>query len=44
MERETNGSTPSQYLEDVGKGGVADLAGLKKGDYLLEVMFSIIFE
>lgn len=37
MERETNDSWPSQYLEDVGKGGVADLAGLKKGDYLLEV-------
>lgn len=36
MERETNDAWPSQYLEDVGKGGVADLAGLKKGDYLLE--------
>ncbi|KFM63782.1 SH3 and multiple ankyrin repeat domains protein 1, partial [Stegodyphus mimosarum] len=37
MERETNDVWPSQYLEDVGKGGVADLAGLKKGDYLLEI-------
>ncbi|XP_054708960.1 SH3 and multiple ankyrin repeat domains protein 3-like [Uloborus diversus] len=37
MEREMNFKLPSQYLEDVGKGGVADLAGLKKGDYLLEI-------
>lgn len=37
MEREINDTWPSQYLEDVGKGGVADLAGLKKGDYLLEI-------
>lgn len=26
-----------QYLDDVDKGGVADMAGLKKGDYLLKV-------
>lgn len=26
-----------QYLDDVDKGGVADLAGLKKGDFLLTV-------
>ncbi|XP_039278871.1 SH3 and multiple ankyrin repeat domains protein 3 [Nilaparvata lugens] len=26
-----------QYLDDVDKGGVADLAGLKKGDYLLKI-------
>lgn len=26
-----------QYLDDVDKGGVADMAGLKKGDFLLEV-------
>ncbi|GFY38792.1 SH3 and multiple ankyrin repeat domains protein 3 [Trichonephila inaurata madagascariensis] len=37
MEKESNVSWPSQYLEDVNKGGVADLAGLKKGDYLLEI-------
>ncbi|CAL1261269.1 unnamed protein product [Larinioides sclopetarius] len=37
MEKEANVSWPSQYLEDVNKGGVADLAGLKKGDYLLEI-------
>lgn len=28
-----------QYLDDVDKGGVADLAGLKKGDFLLEVNY-----
>ncbi|KAG8200115.1 hypothetical protein JTE90_018905 [Oedothorax gibbosus] len=37
MERQLNVSWPSQYLEDVNKGGVADLAGLKRGDYLLEI-------
>ncbi|XP_075212417.1 SH3 and multiple ankyrin repeat domains protein 3-like isoform X2 [Lycorma delicatula] len=26
-----------QYLDDVDKGGVADMAGLKKGDYLLKI-------
>lgn len=26
-----------QYLDDVDTSGVADVAGLKKGDYLLEV-------
>lgn len=26
-----------QYLDDVDEGGVADMAGLKKGDYLLAV-------
>ncbi|XP_065352169.1 SH3 and multiple ankyrin repeat domains protein 3-like isoform X2 [Cloeon dipterum] len=26
-----------QYLDDVDAGGVADVAGLKKGDYLLEI-------
>lgn len=26
-----------QYLDDVDKGGVADAAGLKKGDFLLAV-------
>lgn len=31
-----------QYLDDVDKGGVADLAGLKKGDFLLEVIKIII--
>lgn len=33
-----NDNWPSlQYLDDVDKGGVADMAGLKKGDFLLEV-------
>jgi SH3/ankyrin repeat-containing protein len=31
-----------QYLDDVDQGGVADMAGLRKGDYLLAV--SSIFE
>jgi len=26
-----------QYLDDVDQGGVADMAGLRKGDYLLAV-------
>ena len=26
-----------QYLDDVDQGGVADLAGLRKGDYLIQV-------
>lgn len=26
-----------QYLDDVDPGGVADMAGLKKGDFLLEI-------
>ncbi|GIY77196.1 SH3 and multiple ankyrin repeat domains protein 1 [Caerostris extrusa] len=37
MEKESNVSSPSQYLEDVNKGGVADLAGLKKRRFLLEI-------
>lgn len=28
-----------QYLDDVDQGGVADLAGLHKGDYLVAVSF-----
>lgn len=28
-----------QYLDDVDPGGVADMAGLKPGDFLLEVSF-----
>lgn len=28
---------PAQYLDDVSPGGVADLAGLRKGDYLIQV-------
>jgi SH3/ankyrin repeat-containing protein len=31
-----------QYLDDVDQGGVADMAGLRKGDYLLAV--SLEFE
>lgn len=30
-----------QYLDDVDKGGVADMAGLKKGDFLVAVSFSL---
>ena len=26
-----------QYLDDVDEGGVADLAGLRKGDFLIQV-------
>ncbi|CAN8022810.1 unnamed protein product, partial [Ixodes persulcatus] len=38
MERQPTENWPSlQYLDDVDKGGVADLAGLKKGDFLLEI-------
>ncbi|XP_022251595.1 SH3 and multiple ankyrin repeat domains protein 3-like, partial [Limulus polyphemus] len=38
MERQPTDNWPSlQYLDDVDKGGMADLAGLKKGDFLLEV-------
>lgn len=32
------GVTPAaQYLDDVSTGGVADLAGLRKGDFLIQV-------
>lgn len=38
MELTPNERCPGlQYLDDVDKGGVADLAGLQKGDYLLAV-------
>lgn len=38
MERQPTENWPSlQYLDDVDVGGVADLAGLKKGDFLLEI-------
>lgn len=38
MERQPTENWPSlQYLDDVDIGGVADLAGLKKGDFLLEI-------
>lgn len=30
-----------QYLDDVDKGGVADMAGLKKGDYLIAVCYRL---
>lgn len=29
-----------QYLDDVDQGGVADLAGLRKGDFLIQVRIS----
>uniref|UniRef100_T1J5G2 SH3 and multiple ankyrin repeat domains protein 3 n=1 Tax=Strigamia maritima TaxID=126957 RepID=T1J5G2_STRMM len=38
MEMQPSENCPAlQYLDDVDKGGVADLAGLKKGDYLLAI-------
>ncbi|GIY31973.1 SH3 and multiple ankyrin repeat domains protein 1 [Caerostris extrusa] len=38
MERQPTEFWPSlQYLDDVDKGGVAEMAGLKKGDFLLEI-------
>ncbi|XP_076370230.1 uncharacterized protein LOC143256640 [Tachypleus tridentatus] len=38
MERQVTDNWPSlQYLDDVDRGGIADLAGLKKGDFLLEI-------
>uniref|UniRef100_A0A2R5L8X2 Putative ankyrin n=1 Tax=Ornithodoros turicata TaxID=34597 RepID=A0A2R5L8X2_9ACAR len=38
MERQPTENWPSlQYLDDVDIGGVADLAGLRKGDFLLEI-------
>lgn len=38
MEVKTSDVCPAlQYLDDVDKGSVADLAGLRKGDYLLAV-------
>ncbi|XP_049274460.1 SH3 and multiple ankyrin repeat domains protein 1 isoform X4 [Rhipicephalus sanguineus] len=38
MERLPTENWPSlQYLDDVDQGGVADLAGLKRGDFLLEI-------
>ncbi|KAK7078928.1 hypothetical protein SK128_002588 [Halocaridina rubra] len=37
MERPSERGPALQYLDDVDPGGVADLAGLKKGDYLLQI-------
>lgn len=37
MERPNERGPALQYLDDVDPGGVADLAGLKKGDYLIKV-------
>lgn len=31
-----------QYLDDVDQGGVADLAGLRKGDYLIQVSHAFL--
>jgi SH3/ankyrin repeat-containing protein len=31
-----------QYLDDVDQGGVADMAGLRKGDYLLAVSWNFM--
>lgn len=33
-----------QYLDDVDPGGVADLSGLKPGDFLLEVSIDHYFQ
>ena len=33
-----------QYMDDVDPGGVADLSGILKGDFLLEVNFYGILE
>lgn len=39
MDVKSSGVCPAlQYLDDVDKGSVADLAGLRKGDYLLAVL------
>lgn len=44
MELTPNERCPGlQYLDDVDKGGVADMAGLQKGDYLLAVSLSLSF-
>lgn len=43
MERPNERGPALQYLDDVDPGGVADLAGLKKGDYLLRVSRSAFF-
>ncbi|XP_022241952.1 uncharacterized protein LOC106459712 isoform X1 [Limulus polyphemus] len=38
MERQRTYAWPSlQYLDDVDRGGVADQAGMKKGDFVLEI-------
>ena len=38
LELKMSGACPAlQYLDDVDKGSVADIAGLRKGDYLLAV-------
>lgn len=37
MERPHERGPALQYLDDVDPGGVADMAGLKKGDYLIKV-------
>ncbi|XP_042225629.1 protein shank-like isoform X5 [Homarus americanus] len=37
MERPNERGPALQYLDDVDPGGVADLAGLKKGDYLVKI-------
>ncbi|XP_050736843.1 SH3 and multiple ankyrin repeat domains protein 2-like isoform X5 [Eriocheir sinensis] len=37
MERPHERGPALQYLDDVDPGGVADLAGLKKGDYLIKI-------
>lgn len=43
MEIKTSEVCPAlQYLDDVDKGSVADLAGLRKGDYLLAVSIRLV--
>lgn len=42
MERPHERGPALQYLDDVDPGGVADLAGLKKGDYLIKVKMELL--
>ena len=43
IERPLERSPALQYLDDVDPGGVADQAGLSKGDFLIRVKMFMIF-